>query len=222
MQSQQRQASLDAANAAKMTPTPTTPTTPAPQGTTYDPSKAAANRLSKGQAAQQQALKQMAATRQTNSPVSQQYSAIKAAAAAAMAKPGFQQTAADKLAIKQAAALDNTITMPRNTTPTTKVAEGEFAGKYATGIAGQWRNKGPKANKPATIGDLVGEGEETDITKKRVDNPPIKGTPNKAKTGYYPTQKPPVKKLDTPYTKESVAEGSEDLARILHIAGIKK
>ena len=35
--------------------------------------------------------------------------------------------------------------------------EGEFAGDYATGEAGQWRNKGPKANKPATIGDLVGE-----------------------------------------------------------------
>lgn len=37
------------------------------------------------------------------------------------------------------------------------VAEDEFAGDYATGEAGQWRNKGPKANKPATIGDLVGE-----------------------------------------------------------------
>jgi len=40
------------------------------------------------------------------------------------------------------------------------VAESEFAGDYATGEAGQWRNKGPKANKPATIGDLVGEGQE--------------------------------------------------------------
>jgi hypothetical protein len=38
--------------------------------------------------------------------------------------------------------------------------DGEFAGDYATGEAGQWRNKGPKANKPATIGDLVGEGQE--------------------------------------------------------------
>jgi hypothetical protein len=37
------------------------------------------------------------------------------------------------------------------------VTEDEFAGDYATGEAGQWRNKGPKANKPATIGDLVGE-----------------------------------------------------------------
>ena len=223
MQSQQRQAALDAANAARMAPTTTTtPQTPAPQGTTYDPSKAAANRLSKGQAAQQQALKQMAATRQANSPASQQNAAIKAAAAAAMAKPGFQQTAADKLAIRQAAALNNTIQMPRNTTPTTKVAEGEFAGHYATGVAGQWRNKGPKANKPATIGDLVGEGEEKDTTNKRVNNPNILGTKNKAKTGYYPTPKPPVKKLDTPLTNETVAEGSEDLARILHIAGIRK
>jgi hypothetical protein len=40
------------------------------------------------------------------------------------------------------------------------VTEDEFAGNYATGEAGQWRNKGPKANKPATIGDLVGEGQE--------------------------------------------------------------
>lgn len=42
-----------------------------------------------------------------------------------------------------------------------EVAEdGEFAGDYATGEAGQWRNKGPKANKPATIGDLVGEAKD--------------------------------------------------------------
>jgi uncharacterized membrane protein len=208
---------------ALTTSTTPTPTTPTPQGSTYDPSKAAANRLAKGQAAQQQALKQMAATQKANSPVSQQYSAIKAAAAAALAKPGFQQTAADKLAIKQAAS-NNIIQMPKNTTttPTTKVAEGEFAGHYATGVAGQWRNKGSKANKPATIGDLVGEGEEKDTTNKRVDNPNILGTKNKAKTGYYPTPKPPVKKLDTPLTNEAVAEGSEDLARILHIAGLTK
>jgi LysM repeat protein len=123
-----------------------------------------------------------------------------------------------------ASAADNTISMPKKTTRTRtkKVAEGEFAGNYATGVAGQWRNKGPKAHKPATIGDLVGEGEENDTTKKRVDNPQILGTKNKAKTGYYPTPKPPVKKLDIPFTKESVAEGSEDLARILHIAGIRK
>ena len=108
------------------------------------------------------------------------------------------------------------------------ISEDEFAGDYATGEAGQWRNKGPKANKPATIGDLVGEGEEKNPldpwknVNPRVNNPKIKGTDKNAKSAYYPTPKPPVKKLDTPYTKESVAEGSEDLARILNIAGIKK
>jgi hypothetical protein len=108
--------------------------------------------------------------------------------------------------------------------------DGEFAGDYATGEAGQWRNKGPKANKPATIGDLVGEGEEKNNdtldpwkhVSPRVDNPKIKGTDKRAKSAYYPTPKPPVKKLDTPLANETVAEGSDDLARILNIAGIKK
>jgi hypothetical protein len=93
--------------------------------------------------------------------------------------------------------------------------EGEFAGDYATGPAGQWRNEGPKAHKPATIGDLVGEDNNSiDPWKNvnpRVDNPKIKGTDNRAKSAYYPTPKAPVKKLDTPYTKESVAEGQADL-----------
>lgn len=110
------------------------------------------------------------------------------------------------------------------------IAEDEFAGDYATGEAGQWRNKGPKANKPATIGDLVGEGEEKENdaldpwkhVNPRVDNPKIKGTDKRAKSAYYPTPKPPVKKLDTPLTNETVAEGSDDLARILNIAGIRK
>jgi hypothetical protein len=108
--------------------------------------------------------------------------------------------------------------------------DGEFAGDYATGEAGQWRNKGPKANKPATIGDLVGEGEEKENdaldpwkhVNPRVDNPKIKGTDKRAKSAYYPTPKPPVKKLDTPLANETVSEGSDDLARILNIAGIKK
>ena len=108
--------------------------------------------------------------------------------------------------------------------------DGEFAGDYATGEAGQWRNKGPKANKPATIGDLVGEGEEKENdsldpwkhVSPRVDNPKIKGTDKRAKSAYYPTPKPPVKKLDTPLTNETVAEGLDDLARILNIAGIRK
>lgn len=48
------------------------------------------------------------------------------------------------------------------------VTEDEFAGDYATGEAGQWRNKGPKAHKPATIGDLVGEGQEDLNALKRL------------------------------------------------------
>ncbi len=48
------------------------------------------------------------------------------------------------------------------------VAESEFAGDYTTGEAGQWRNKGPKAHKPATIGDLVGEGQEDLDTIRRL------------------------------------------------------
>ena len=48
------------------------------------------------------------------------------------------------------------------------VAESEFAGDYATGEAGQWRNKGPKAHKPATIGDLVGEGQDDLDTIRRL------------------------------------------------------
>ena len=52
-----------------------------------------------------------------------------------------------------------------------EVAEdGQFAGNFATGEAGQWRNKGPKANKPATVGDLVGEGQEDLAAMMRIIN----------------------------------------------------
>ena len=74
-----------------------------PQGSTYDPAKAAADKLAKGQADQQLAQQQMAATQQANAATNQQDASIKAAADAAKAKSGFQQTAADKLAIKAAA-----------------------------------------------------------------------------------------------------------------------
>jgi hypothetical protein len=59
---------------------------------------------------------------------------------------------------------------PIGVLPDQGVAEGEFAGDYATGEAGQWRNKGPKANKPATIGDLVGEGQEDLAAMMRIVN----------------------------------------------------
>lgn len=83
----------------------TTPPAPTaePQGSTYDPAKAAADKLAKGQADQQLAQQQMAATQQANAATNQQDASIKAAADAAKAKSGFQQTAADKLAIKAAA-----------------------------------------------------------------------------------------------------------------------
>jgi len=44
-----------------------------------------------------------------------------------------------------------------------ELEESEFAGKFKTGPAGQWRNKGPKANKPAKVGDLVGASESKEM-----------------------------------------------------------
>jgi murein L,D-transpeptidase YcbB/YkuD len=78
------------------------PETPA-AGTTYDPAKSAADKQAKNQADQQLATQQMKATADANAAKSKEDDEIKAAAAAARAKPGFQQTAADKLALKTAA-----------------------------------------------------------------------------------------------------------------------
>ena len=50
-----------------------------------------------------------------------------------------------------------------------KVAEDEFAGDFKTGPAGQWRNKGPKANKPAKVGDLVGASESIESDNNIVE-----------------------------------------------------
>ena len=55
-----------------------------------------------------------------------------------------------------------------NEMPDTQFHEDEFAGDFKTGPAGQWRNKGPKANKPATIGDLVGESESVDNNESAI------------------------------------------------------
>jgi hypothetical protein len=77
----------------------------APQGQALDLDQLKKDREAKqaaGQADQQQAQQQMAATAQANADKSQKDAAIKAAADAARAKSGFQQTAADKLAIKAA------------------------------------------------------------------------------------------------------------------------
>ena len=77
-----------------------------PQGQALDLDQLKKDREAKqaaDQAGQQQAQQQMATTQQANTAQSQQDAAIKAAADAAKAKPPFQQTAADKLAIKAAA-----------------------------------------------------------------------------------------------------------------------
>jgi hypothetical protein len=91
-------------------PAPTTAPTPAPttapQDQALDLDQLKKDREAKqaaGQADQQQAQQQMAATQQANAATNQQDAEIKAAADAAKAKPPFQQTAADKLAIKAAA-----------------------------------------------------------------------------------------------------------------------
>lgn len=88
-------------------PVTTAPAAPAaPQGQALDLDQLKKDREAKqaaGVAGQQQAQQQMAATQKANAATSQQDAAIKAAADAAKAKPAFQQSASDKLAIKQAA-----------------------------------------------------------------------------------------------------------------------
>jgi len=81
------------------------PDTPSP-GTAVDigqVKKQSAQAAQAAQADKQTAQQQIAATQASNAAKAKQDAAIKAAKDAAMAKPGFQQTAADKLAIKQAA-----------------------------------------------------------------------------------------------------------------------
>ena len=59
--------------------------------------------------------------------------------------------------------------MPSTAKVPATVEEGEFAGNFKTGPAGQWRNKGPKANQPAKVGDLVGgESKEIDSELARI------------------------------------------------------
>ena len=98
--------------------------------TTNIDANAAANKQAQGQNDQTAAINQMKATQDANANAEQ----IRAAAAAASAKPGFQQTAADKLAIKAAADLapeqtaapapDNTIQFPGGQTDNTQLKTG--------------------------------------------------------------------------------------------------
>jgi len=77
----------------------------APTGTSVDTNKLKQQSAQQAQAAQadkQTAQQQIAATQAANAEKAKQDAAVKAAKDAAMAKPGFQQTAADKLAIQKA------------------------------------------------------------------------------------------------------------------------
>jgi hypothetical protein len=115
-----------------------------------------------------------------------------------------------------------------------KVDEDEFAGDYATGEAGQWRNKGPKANKPATIGDLVGENfinTDAQAVVSEMDSEGYKGkrdsddeggkgegkaTPVKAKDVVKKGVKALDKAMDDSHKKD-VKEGQEDFDAMMRI-----
>jgi hypothetical protein len=93
-----------------------------------------------------------------------------------------------------------------------QVDEDEFAGDYATGEAGQWRNKGPKANKPATIGDFVGESQLDEMDK----SDDVKGPEGKAKPITPKKMADDAKKV---LDKKKVKEGQEDLDVIKRLLG---
>lgn len=100
-----------------------------------------------------------------------------------------------------------------------RVDEDEFAGDYATGEAGQWRNKGPKANKPATIGDLVGESQLDEMDKSEDGKGPEgKAKPVKAKDFAKDAEKKLEKHMDKAHKKD-VKEGQEDLESLLRLLG---
>jgi hypothetical protein len=85
-------------------PTPAAPEAPANQGVEIDPAKAAADKAAKNQADADQRNADIEKTKQANATASAADDALVAAVKAAKAKPGFQQTASDKLAIQQGAA----------------------------------------------------------------------------------------------------------------------
>lgn len=108
--------------------------------------------------------------------------------------------------------------------------EGEFAGDYKTGPEGQWRNVGPKANKPATVGDLVGESQLDEMDKSQPSSDrggessgdPYakggKGTPAKAKDVAKDAEKTLDKAMDKAHKKD-VKEGQEDFDYMLRLLG---
>ena len=86
------------------TPAPGAETAPAPAGATINPAKAQADRDAKNAADAAERNKQIAATTQANAAAAQTDNNLIAAVKAAKAKPGFQQTAQDKLTIQKGAA----------------------------------------------------------------------------------------------------------------------
>ena len=120
-----------------------------------------------------------------------------------------------------------------------EVNEDEFAGDYKTGPAGQWRNKGPKANKPAQVGDLVGASESTETDEEAITEsegrPYVcvhakKGECNVTANSSYEAAQKAAKKwglkstsgidahvADKPKDPASLEEGQEDLDAILRL-----
>lgn len=81
---------------------PITQAPAAPTGTSVDIGQVKQQSAQQAQADKQTAQQQIAATQTANAEKAKQDAAIKAAKDAAMAKPAFQQTASDKLAIQKA------------------------------------------------------------------------------------------------------------------------
>jgi len=84
-------------------PAPAAPEAPASQGVEIDPAKAAADKAAKNQVDADQRNADIEKTKQANAQSSAADAALVAAVKAAKAKPAFQQTATDKLTIKQGA-----------------------------------------------------------------------------------------------------------------------
>jgi len=100
-------ASSPAGAAASTTPTQTTanPAQPPadPQGTTYDPAKAAADKAAKNKADADQRNADIEKTKQANAAAAAADNELRAKVAAAKAKPGFQQSPEDLRTIKAGA-----------------------------------------------------------------------------------------------------------------------
>jgi len=113
----------------------------------------------------------------------------------------------------------------QKTMPKEEIEEDEFAGNFKTGPAGQWRNKGPKANKPATVGDLVGgeskQNNDTpltdkeDYTEKRKSLQKIQMDPSTSKDPKLADELAArLHRLEKQAKEKGLAEGEDALARL--------